>query len=75
MSTAKKEALTQVEELFKENAKGYVTYEKLVKFLLKNGVCKQENLQTSCENLKKYATQFDAKDSLKLINNKAVSPK
>ena len=33
MSTAKKEALTQVEELFKENAKGYVTYEKLVKFL------------------------------------------
>ena len=33
MSAAKKEVLTQVEELFKENAKGYVTYEKLVKFL------------------------------------------
>ena len=33
MSTAKKEALTLIEELFKENAKGYITYEKLVKFL------------------------------------------
>ena len=42
--------------------------EDMVKFLLKNGVCKQENLQTSCENLKKYATRYDAKDSLKLIN-------
>ena len=40
----------------------------MVKFLLKNGVCKQENLQTSCENLKKYATRYDAKESLKLIN-------
>ena len=39
----------------------------MVKFLLKNGVCKQENLQTSCENLKKYATHYDAKESLKLI--------
>ena len=42
--------------------------EDMVKFLLKNGVCKQENLQTSCENLKKYATHYDAKESLKLIN-------
>ena len=42
--------------------------EDMVKFLLKNGVCKQENLQTSCENLKKYATYYDAKESLKLIN-------
>ena len=42
--------------------------EDMVKFLLKNGVCKQENLQTSCENLKKYATRYDAKESLKLIN-------
>ena len=33
MSTAKKEALSPIEELFKENAKGYITYEKLVKFL------------------------------------------
>ena len=33
MSTAKKEALSLIEELFKENAKGYITYEKLVKFL------------------------------------------
>ena len=50
--------------------------EDMVKFLLKNGVCKDKNLQTSCENLKKYATQFDAKDSLKLINgDKAVNPK
>ena len=49
--------------------------EDMVKFLLKNGICEDKNLQTSCENLKKYATQFDAKDSLKLINNKAVSPK
>ena len=44
--------------------------EDMVKFLLKNGVCKQENLQTSCENLKKYATQFGAKESLKLIEVK-----
>ncbi|WP_314039949.1 hypothetical protein [Campylobacter showae] len=42
--------------------------EDMVKFLLKNGVCKQENLQTSCENLKKYATHYDAKDSQELIN-------
>ena len=50
--------------------------EDMVKFLLKKGVCRQEKLQTSCENLKKYATQFDAKDSLKLINgDKVVSPK
>ena len=42
--------------------------EDMVKFLLKNGVCKQENLQISCENLKKYATHYDAKESLKLIN-------
>lgn len=42
--------------------------EDMVKFLLKNGVCKQENLQTSCENLKKYATHYDAKESLRLIN-------
>jgi len=40
----------------------------MVKFLLKNGICKQENLQTSCENLKKYATYYDAKESLRLIN-------
>ena len=33
MSTAKKETLSLIEELFKENAKGYITYEKLVKFL------------------------------------------
>lgn len=44
--------------------------EDMVKFLLKNGVCKQENLQTSCENLKKYATHYDAKESLKLIEVK-----
>ena len=49
--------------------------EDMVKFLLKNGVCKQENLQISCKNLKKYAAHYDAKESLKLINNKAVSPK
>jgi hypothetical protein len=42
--------------------------EGMVKFLLKNGVCKQENLQISCENLKKYATHYDAKESLELIN-------
>jgi len=42
--------------------------EDMVKFLLKNGVCKQENLQTSCENLKKYATHYYAKESLRLIN-------
>ena len=42
--------------------------EDMVKFLLKNGVCKQENLQISCENLKKYATHYDAKESLRLIN-------
>lgn len=42
--------------------------EDMVKFLLKNGICKQENLQTSCENLKKYATHYDAKESLRLIN-------
>jgi len=40
----------------------------MVKFLLKNSVCKDERLRTSCENLKKYATQFGAKESLKLIN-------
>ena len=44
--------------------------EDMVKFLLKNGVCKQENLQTSCENLKKYATYYDAKESQKLIEVK-----
>lgn len=44
--------------------------EDMVKFLLKNGVCKQENLQTSCENLKKYAIHYDAKESLKLIEVK-----
>ena len=42
--------------------------EDMVKFLLKNGVCKQEKLQTSCENLKKYAAHYDAKESLMLIN-------
>ena len=42
--------------------------EDMVKFLLKNGVCRQENLQTSCENLKKYATHYEAKESQKLIN-------
>ena len=42
--------------------------EDMVKFLLKNGICKQENLQTSCENLKKCATHYDAKESLRLIN-------
>ena len=42
--------------------------EDMVKFLLKNSVCKDERLRTSCENLKKYATQFGAKESLKLIN-------
>jgi len=42
--------------------------EDIVKFLLNNGVCKQENLQISCENLKKYATHYDAKESQKLIN-------
>ena len=42
--------------------------EDMVKFLLKNGVCRQENLQTSCENFKKYATHYDAKESLRLIN-------
>ena len=42
--------------------------EDMVKFLLKNGICKQVNLQTSCENLKKYATHYDAKESLRLIN-------
>ncbi len=42
--------------------------EDMVKFLLKNSVCKDEKLRTSCENLKKYATQFGAKESLKLIN-------
>ena len=42
--------------------------EDMVKFLLKNGVCKQENLQISCENLKKYATHYDVKGSQKLIN-------
>ena len=40
----------------------------MVKFLLKNGVCKDEKLRTSCENLKKYAIRYDAKESLKLIN-------
>lgn len=42
--------------------------EDMVKFLLKNSVCKDERLRTSCENLKKYATHYDAKESLKLIN-------
>lgn len=42
--------------------------EDMVKFLLKNSVCKDERLRTSCENLKKQATQFGAKESLKLIN-------
>ncbi|MGP1533752.1 MAG: hypothetical protein ACTTJF_06795 [Campylobacter sp.] len=42
--------------------------EDMVKFLLKNGICKDEKLQTSCENLKKHATRYDAKESLKLIN-------
>ena len=42
--------------------------EDMVKLLLNNGVCKQENLQTSCENLKKYATHYEAKESQKLIN-------
>ena len=36
MSTAKKETLALIEELFKENSKGYVTYEKLIKFFDKN---------------------------------------
>ena len=44
--------------------------EDMVKFLLKNGVCKDEKLRTSCENLKKYATHYDAKESLKLIGIK-----
>ena len=44
--------------------------EDMVKFLLKNGVCKDEKLRTSCENLKKYATHYDAKESLKLIEVK-----
>lgn len=44
--------------------------EDMVKFLLKNSVCKDERLRTSCENLKKYATQFGAKESLKLIEVK-----
>ena len=42
----------------------------MVKFLLKNGVCKDEKLRTSCENLKKYATRYDAKESQKLIEVK-----
>ena len=44
--------------------------EDMVKFLLKNGVCKDEKLRTSCENLKKYATRYDAKESQKLIEVK-----
>ena len=44
--------------------------EDMVKFLLKNSVCKDERLRTSCENLKKYATHYDAKESLKLIEVK-----
>ena len=56
MSTAKKEALTQVEELFKENAKGYVTYEKLVKFLDKAPTAmvanKTHNLRRNRKNAK-----------------------
>ena len=36
MSTAKKETLALIEELFNENSKGYVTYEKLIKFFDKN---------------------------------------
>jgi RNA polymerase sigma factor, sigma-70 family len=36
VSTAKKETLALIEELFKENSKGYVTYEKLIKFFDKN---------------------------------------
>ncbi|MDO5045781.1 RNA polymerase sigma factor RpoD [Campylobacter sp.] len=35
MSSAKKEILSLVEELFQENSKGYVTYEKLIKFFEK----------------------------------------
>ena len=42
----------------------------MVKFLLKNGVCKDEKLRTSCENLKKSATRYDAKESQKLIEVK-----
>ena len=42
--------------------------EDMVKLLLNNGVCKQENLQTSCENHKKQAAHYDAKESQKLIN-------
>ena len=42
--------------------------EDMVKFLLKNGVCKDEKLRTSCENLKKQAMHYDAKESQKLIN-------
>ena len=42
MSTAKKEALSLIEELFKENAKGYITYEKLVKFLNKGKIRRKE---------------------------------
>ena len=42
--------------------------EDMVKLLLNNGVCKQENLQTSCESLKKQAAHYDAKESQKLIN-------
>ncbi len=44
--------------------------EDMVKFLLKNSVCKDEKLRTSCENLKKYAIHYDAKESLKLIEVK-----
>ena len=44
--------------------------EDMVKFLLKNSVCKDERLRTSCENLKKYAIHYDAKESLKLIEVK-----
>ena len=71
------EELLKFEPLSKFEAKELEVFTKLaaildsedmVKFLLKNGVCKQENLQTSCENLKKYATRYDAKESLKLIN-------
>ena len=71
------EELLKFEPLSKFEAKELEVFTKLsaildsedmVKFLLKNGVCKQENLQTSCENLKKYATYYDAKEILRLIN-------
>ena len=69
--------LLKFEPLSEFEAKGLEIFTKLaaildsedmVKFLLKNGVCKDEKLQSSCKNLKKYATHYDAKESLKLIN-------